>query len=143
MYTNEICALRCSVFIWNQYKLLYSLLPILTLLTQYGFILYQEQNQRSNGGGEESVFFHMNSLTGSCEFSDLRPGDEVEFLMTYNQRTHKHSAIHVKKLRWGDRYTCSMISWVSCSEACPIVSPPFHNNNHNCTKGHFKLFPQS
>lgn len=72
----------------------------IVLSTQYGFILYQDQSQRSNGGGEESIFFHMNSLAGSCEFSDLRPGDEVEFLMTYSQRTHKHSAIHVKKLRY-------------------------------------------
>lgn len=70
---------------------------------QYGFILYQEQSQRSSGGGEESIFFHMNSLTGSSEFSDLRPGDEVEFLMTYSQRTHKHSAIHVKKLSANER----------------------------------------
>ena len=70
----------------------------LPLLLQYGFILYHDQSQR-NGGGEESIFFHMNSLSGSCVFSDLRPGDEVEFLMTYSQRTHKHSAIHVKKLR--------------------------------------------
>ena len=75
---------------------------------QYGFILYQEQTQRNNGGGEESVFFHMNSLTGTSEFSDLRPGDEVEFLMTYSQRTRKHSAIHVKKLRWGIGMQVSM-----------------------------------
>ena len=67
------------------------------LIVQYGFILYQDPNQRNSG--EESIFFHMNSLTGSCEFTDLRPGDEVEFLMTYSQRTHKNSAVYVKKLR--------------------------------------------
>ena len=63
---------------------------------QYGFILYQDQG---SDGGEESIFFHMNSLTGGSDFSDLRPGDEVEFLITFSQRTNKNSAIHVKKLR--------------------------------------------
>ena len=60
---------------------------------QYGFIGYQTE------GGPLSVFFHMNSLTGGCDPSDLRPGDEVEFLISANQKTQKTSAIHVKKLR--------------------------------------------
>lgn len=59
---------------------------------QYGFIAYQ------NEGGPGSVFFHMNSLTEGCDPSELRPGDEVEFLITLNQKTQKNSAIHVKKL---------------------------------------------
>ena len=60
---------------------------------QYGFIGYQGE------GGPGSVFFHMNSLTGGCDPGELRPGDEVEFLITTSQKTQKTSAIHVKKLR--------------------------------------------
>ena len=41
----------------------------------------------------------MNSLAGSSEFSDLKAGDEVEFLLTFSQKAQKNSAIHVKKLR--------------------------------------------
>ena len=63
------------------------------LHSQYGFIAYQ------NEGGPASVFFHMNSLAGGCDPSELRPGDEVEFLVTLSQKTQKNSAIHVKKLR--------------------------------------------
>lgn len=59
---------------------------------QYGFIGYQ------NEGGPGSVFFHINSLTGGCDPSDLRPGDEVEFLISVSHKTQKTSAIHVKKL---------------------------------------------
>jgi cold shock CspA family protein len=59
---------------------------------QYGFISYQ------NEGGPGSVFFHMNSLTGGCDPGDLRPGDEVEFLISVSHKTQKTSAIHVKKL---------------------------------------------
>ena len=69
-------------------------LPIsLRLYLQYGFISYH------NEGGPGSVFFHMNSLTGGCDPGDLRPGDEVEFLISVSHKTQKTSAIHVKKLR--------------------------------------------
>ena len=47
----------------------------------------------------ENVFFHMNSLADGCSFSDLKPGDEVEFLTTFSQKTQRISAAHVKKLR--------------------------------------------
>ena len=60
---------------------------------QYGFIGCQ------NEGGPGSVFFHMNSLAGDTDPSDLRPGDEVEFLISVNHKTQKTSALHVKKLR--------------------------------------------
>ena len=63
--------------------------------TQYGFITYPGEGRLS-----ESVFFHMNSLIGGCDFSELRAGDEVEFLLTFSQKARKNSAIHVKKLRW-------------------------------------------
>ena len=43
----------------------------------------------------------MNSLMGGCDPSDLRPGDEVEFLISVSHKTQKTSATHVKKLRWG------------------------------------------
>lgn len=59
---------------------------------QYGFITYTSE------GRSENVFFHMNSLAGSSEFSDLKAGDEVEFLLTFSQKAQKNSAIHVKKL---------------------------------------------
>ena len=62
--------------------------------TQYGFIAYQGEGWRS-----ESVFFHMNSLVNGCDISDLKAGDEVEFLLTFSQKAQKNSAIHVKKLR--------------------------------------------
>ena len=61
--------------------------------TQYGFITYPGEGRLS-----ESVFFHMNSLIGGCDFSELRAGDEVEFLLTFSQKAQKNSAIHVKKL---------------------------------------------
>lgn len=67
----------------------------------------------------------MNSLAGSCEFSDLRPGDEVEFLMTYSQRTHKHSAIHVKKLRYKNNLLVSMLNMKEdcgvCADYCTTL----------------------
>eukprot|EP00731_Ephydatia_muelleri_P017162 Em0010g260a len=59
---------------------------------QYGFIAYTKDGQTEN------VFFHMNSLANGCAFTDLKPGDEVEFLTTFNQKTQRASAAHVKKL---------------------------------------------
>ncbi len=63
--------------------------------TQFGFISFPGE-----GWKQESVFFHMNSLMSGCEFSDLRTGDEVEFMLTFNQKTQKRSAIHVRRLRY-------------------------------------------
>ena len=59
---------------------------------QYGFIVYAKDGQTEN------VFFHMNSLVNGCAFTDLKPGDEVEFLTAFNQKTQRTSAAQVKKL---------------------------------------------
>ena len=44
----------------------------------------------------------MNSVANGCDFSDLHPGDEVEFLITFSQKAQKNSASYVKKLRYMD-----------------------------------------
>ena len=63
------------------------------VFVQYGFIVYAKDGQTEN------VFFHMNSLVNGCAFTDLKPGDEVEFLTAFNQKTQRTSAAQVKKLR--------------------------------------------
>jgi hypothetical protein len=39
----------------------------------------------------------MNDVDASCN-TDLKAGDEVEFLLTQNQRNGKYSAVKVKKI---------------------------------------------
>ncbi len=75
---------------------------------QFGFISFFGEGRK-----QDSVFFHMNSLMSGCDFSDLRSGDEVEFMLSFNQNTKKRSAIHVRRLR----YVCVCV----CVHVCMCV----------------------
>ena len=45
-------------------------------------------------GEKVSIFFHKSNIDKGDE---LRPGDEVEFVVTFNSKSHKNQAICVKK----------------------------------------------
>jgi cold shock CspA family protein len=63
--------------------------PVCCML-QFGFLQYEKEEGKK-------LFFHMTEVH---EGASLRVGDEVEFVLVYNQRTNKHSACSVRKLRY-------------------------------------------
>jgi len=56
---------------------------------QFGFISY-------DSGDGKSVFFHMTEVQGNGK--DLKPGDDVQFVIVQNHKNAKKSAVRVEKL---------------------------------------------
>ena len=44
----------------------------------------------------KKLFFHMTEVHDGVE---LRPGDEVEFVVVQNQRNNKYSAVSLRKIK--------------------------------------------
>jgi cold shock CspA family protein len=59
-----------------------------TVKDQYGFIVYYSDGEKI------SVFFHKSNIDKG---DDLKPGDEVEFVVSFSSKSEKHQAICVKK----------------------------------------------
>jgi len=71
-----------------------------TIKGNVGFIEYQTSDYE-----KKKAFFHISDLidentgtTSTSESSNIKIGDEVEFVLSYNSRSNKYSAIKIKKL---------------------------------------------
>lgn len=59
-----------------------------TIGKQYGFLNYEAEEGKK-------LFFHMTEVHNGA---DIQPGDEVEFVVVYNQRNKKYSATSLRKI---------------------------------------------
>lgn len=88
---NEVSGSYRALNITNKKELMRGIVE--RIKDQFGFINYKDDN-----GETISVFFHRNSMSDGCEFSELSSGDEVQFKTMFSQRSQKDSAIYVKKI---------------------------------------------